>query len=258
MENNRNTILAMALSMLVLVGWMVLVDGPRRAEEQARRAEQQAQQAQTDQTGQTGAGSVPAPGTAGDNVPAPQAPAGTGPDGTATGGQSAAAPGNIPGSAAVTPGQDRADVLAQSQRVKIETPALIGSISLTGGRIDDLLLKKYRETTDPSSPLIELYSPLGTDDPYYAEFGWVARGVKTPAADSLWTSDSDVLTPSQPVTLSWDNDEGLIFRRTISVDDDYKFTLAQSVENTTGEDVTLFPYGLVNRVGQPKVAGFFV
>jgi len=242
----------MALSMLVLVGWILLVDGPRRAAEQQRQAQQQAQ------TQQNGAGSVQAPGApagvpaANGNVPMPQ-------DGGQASVQSDAVPGNIPGSEIVTaPGQSRAAVLASSQRVKIETPALIGSINLTGGRVDDLLLKKYRETTDPKSALIELYSPLGTDDPYYAEFGWVGRGVKAPTAETVWSADQDMLTPDQPVRLSWDNGEGLIFKRTIAVDDDYKFNVTQAVENTTGEAVTLFPYGLVNRIGRPKVAGFFV
>jgi YidC/Oxa1 family membrane protein insertase len=253
MDNNRNTILAMALSMAVLVGWILLVDGPRRAAEQQRQAQQQAQ------TQQGTGGSVQAPGApagAGGNVPLPQDSGQVGAQDSTQGG---AVPGNIPGTEIVaTPGRSRADVLASSQRVTIETPALIGSINLTGGRIDDLLLKKYRETTDPDSPLIQLYSPLGTEDPYYAEFGWVGRDLVAPTAETVWSADRDTLTPGQPVTLSWDNGEGLIFKRAIAIDDNYKFTVTQAVENTSGEAVTLFPYGLVNRIGRPKVAGFFV
>ncbi|HSM40091.1 MAG TPA: membrane protein insertase YidC [Afifellaceae bacterium] len=246
MDNNRNTLLAMALSMAVLFAWIFLVDAPRRAAQQQRQAEIEAQapgtgtaQAPSAQGGDTSAGA---------NVPAPQ------------GGAEGAAPAsNIPGAAVTQPtGQSRAEVVASGERVKIETPSLTGSINLKGGRIDDLLLTKYRETIDPDSPLIELFSPPGSANPYYAEFGWVARGVKTPGTDSLWSADSDVLTPDRPVTLSWDNGEGLVFKRTIAVDRNYKFTLTQSVENNTGDAVTLFPYGLVNRIGRPKTVNFFV
>jgi YidC/Oxa1 family membrane protein insertase len=252
MDNNRNTILAMVLSMAVLVGWIILVDAPRKAAQEQQR---QAQiETQTEQGGDTSTQAPAAPGapsgvpSAGGNVPLPQDGAGTAP-----------AAGNVPGADIVADtGRSRAEILGSTRRVKIETPALSGSINLAGGRIDDLLLTKYRETTDPDSPLIELYSPLGAADPYYAEFGWVARGVNTPKAETVWSADRDVLTPDQPVTLSWDNGEGLTFERTIAVDSDYKFTVSQSVENNSGEAVTLFPYGLVNRVGRPKIAGFFV
>ncbi len=247
MDNNRNTLLAMALSMAVLFAWIFLVDAPRRAAQQQQRQaeiEAQAPGTGTAQTPSTPAGETPAGG----NVPAPQG-----------GAQSGTPAGNIPGAAVTRPtGQSRAEVLASSDRVKIETPSLNGSINLRGGRIDDLLLTKYRETIDPDSPLIELFSPPGSANPYYAEFGWTARGVTTPTADTVWSADGDVLTPDQPVTLSWDNGEGLLFKRTIAVDRDYKFTLNQSVENKTGEAVTLYPYGLVNRAGRPKTANFFV
>ncbi len=249
MDNNtRNTVLAIALSMLVVLGWTVLVDLPRRVDAEKRQAELQAQQ-----TGETAADGVQAPATpAGDaatNVPGAQAVA---QDGTAA---------NIPGTRIQRdPGQSRDDVLATSRRVKIDTPSLTGSINMIGGKIDDLLLTKYRETIDAGSPLITLYSPSGSDNPYYAEFGWVSGGgaVATPNGETVWSADAETLTPAKPVTLSWDNGAGLIFRRTISVDEDYLFTVTQTVENTSTEAVTLFPYGLINRVGRPSVTGFFV
>src|SRR6185437_6461196 len=115
--------------------------------------------------------------------------------------------------------------IAASPRVKIDTPRLTGSISLKGARIDDLSLVKFRETVDPSSPAIVLFSPSRTATPYYAEFGWVpATGstVKLPDQNTMWQQDgSGALTPSHPITLKYDNGEGLIFRRTIAVDDHY-------------------------------------
>ena len=67
----------------------------------------------------------------------------------------------------------REAAIAASPRIKIDTPRLIGSIALKGARIDDLSLVQFRETVDPSSPAIVLYSPSNTAEPYYAEFGWV-------------------------------------------------------------------------------------
>ena len=106
--------------------------------------------------------------------------------------------------------------IAASPRVKIDTPGLIGTISLKGARIDDLSLVKFRETVDPSSPAIELFSPSGTAAPYYAEFGWVAASgsaTKIPDQNTVWQQEgSGSLTPSSPITLKYDNGDGLTFR----------------------------------------------
>jgi len=131
---------------------------------------------------------------------------------------------------------------------------------LTGARIDNLLLTKYRETIDPKSPLITLFSPLGSADPYYAEFGWVAEagGPAVPDAQTEWSNDVSRISADGAVTLRWDNGAGLAFQRIISVDSNYMFTIRQSVTNSTGAPVTLYPYGLVNRHGLPKISGFFI
>src|ERR1019366_10076179 len=125
--------------------------------------------------------------------------------------------------------------IASAPRVKIETPRLIGSISLKGARIDDLSLVQFRDTVDPASPAIVLYSPSGTDSPYYAEFGWVAASgttVKIPDQNTVWQQESiGSLTPSSPVTLKYDNGDGLTFRRTIAIDDRYLFTIKDEVTN---------------------------
>src|SRR4029079_6879095 len=127
------------------------------------------------------------------------------------------------------PVQSRDTAIAASPRVKIETPPIAGSISLKGGRIDDVALVQFRETVDPKSPPIILFSPSGTAEPYYAEFGWVpASGstVRLPDRDTQWQQEgSGDLTPASPVTLKYDNGDGLTFRRTISIDDKYLFTL---------------------------------
>ena len=116
---------------------------------------------------------------------------------------------------------DRASALAASNRVAIDTEDLAGSINLTGARIDDLRLEKYRETVDPASPIITLLSPSGAPGGYYVEHGWApAAGatVTLPDANTVWTLEGDAttLTAATPVTLRYDNGQGLIFRRTIS------------------------------------------
>jgi YidC/Oxa1 family membrane protein insertase len=122
-------------------------------------------------------------------------------------------------------------------------------------------LKGYRETTDPGSPNIVLLSPSGSPEPYYAEWGFVpAPGqiVELPKSDSVWTTDSRQLTADKPVNLTFDNGAGLLFHRTITVDDQYMFSVTQSVENKGTEPVTFYPYELISRHGKPVVSGYAV
>jgi YidC/Oxa1 family membrane protein insertase len=238
--DNRNMILAIVLSIVVLFGWQFLVAGPQMEQAQRRAeiaAQQQAQSAQpAEQTlatpTTTGAGTAATPGT--------QAPA-------------AGGIGSYP---------TREAAIAATPRVKIETPALSGSINLVGARIDDLDLKDYRETVDPTSPIITLLNPSGAPDGYFVEQGFVpadSSGMAVPNGTTQWTADAGaVLTPQSPVTLSWDNGAGLIFHRTIAVDAQYLFTITQTVENHTGTQVSLYPYARIERQGTPKVQNFFV
>jgi YidC/Oxa1 family membrane protein insertase len=260
MDNNRNVLIAISLSFVVLLTWQFFVAGPKiEAERQRKLAEQArieqtvpdaAQAPQTQQPGQ-----IPQTPQTPQTGQVPQAPAvpqvATGTD--------TQIPSAIPGSPE-TATQTRQAALAGAKRVAIETPSLKGSINLTGARIDDLLLTKYRETIDPKSPLIELFSPLGSANPYYAEFGWVAAqgGPAVPNAQTEWSADVSRLSADGTLTLRWDNGAGLAFQRVISVDSNYLFTVRQSVTNSTGAPVTLFPYGLVNRHGLPKISGFFI
>jgi YidC/Oxa1 family membrane protein insertase len=174
----------------------------------------------------------------------------------------AGAPGaNAPGAAAAQASKTVAQAIAGQPVVDIKTPSLHGTISLIGAKFNDLTLAKYRETVDPKSPEVLLLSPAGTAEPYLAEFGWVpaeSGTVKVPGPDTRWNASGGPLTPSHPVTLTWDNGQGLIFSRTISVDQDYMFTVHDDVHNTGDKPVKLLPYGLISRTGTPKVAGYYI
>ncbi|TVQ56661.1 MAG: membrane protein insertase YidC [Rhodobacteraceae bacterium] len=153
--------------------------------------------------------------------------------------------------------------LAAAERIDIRTPKLSGTLSLKGGRIDELSLLAFRETLDPDSPNVELLTPFGAQHPYYAVWGWIptrdAPAGPTPGADTLWSVESgDALSPGRPVTLVWDNGSGLVFRRTMRVDENYMFTIEQSVENLTDRPVTLAPYGIIARHGVPPTIGFYI
>ncbi len=152
--------------------------------------------------------------------------------------------------------------IAAAPRVKIDTPRLTGSISLKGARIDDLSLVQFRETVDPASPAIVLYSPSGTAEPYYAEFGWVRRrrlhGENSRPEHGLAAGRLRQPDATTPVTLKYDNGEGLTFRRTISIDDRYLFTIKDDVSNVGNAPVTLYPFALISRHGTPKVSGYYI
>jgi YidC/Oxa1 family membrane protein insertase len=231
-ESQRNLFLAIGLSLTIILGWDFLVLGPKRKEDAERR--QRIEQTQKQATPPSAA----TPGAASGNANAPVIPGGA--------------------VAALT----RAGALADRPSVKIETPSLTGSIALKGARIDDLVLAKYRETLKPGSANVVLFSPAGTPDAYFAEYGWVpAVGVKavTPGPDSIWSSTSKgALTAEKPVILTFDNGQGLTFRRTIAVDEKYMFTIRDEVENTGAGDVALQPYARINRVGTPAVSGYAV
>ncbi|MFD0937945.1 membrane protein insertase YidC, partial [Methylobacterium trifolii] len=165
--------------------------------------------------------------------------------------------GTVPGTAA-TP-ESREPALARSARIRIETPALSGSVALKGGRIDDVSLKNYHETVSDKSPEIVLFSPTGTATPYYAEFGWVgANSGPLPTGETVWKAEGQTLSPGMPVTLTWDNGAGLLFKRILAVDDKYMFTVRDEVENTGPAAVTLYPYSLVSRWGKPVTQGYYV
>jgi YidC/Oxa1 family membrane protein insertase len=148
---------------------------------------------------------------------------------------------------------------AEGARVAIDTPMLDGSLALKGARLDDLRLKKYRETTDPKSPEIVLLAPKSTDYPYYAEFGWIGANTSVPNDQTVWTQEgAGILSPGHPVSLTWDNGNGLVFTRVIAIDDQYMFTVADSVANKSGTAATLYPFAYVAREGAPKATTSYI
>ena len=147
-------------------------------------------------------------------------------------------------------------------RVDIETARVSGSISLLGGRIDDLSLKDYKVELG-GDEIVSLLSPVGSDAPYYAVYGWAPGGTlapeDVPGANTQWTvEEGDTLTETSPITLAWDNGKGMTFRRTIAIDENYMFSITQSVENNAAEAARMFPYGIVARHGAPEVSRLFV
>ena len=218
-DQNKNLILATVLSFLVILAWFV--GGPMLFP-QWFPAEQAATQANAPTTGTApAAAEAPAPAEV-VSEPTPEAP-----------------------------------------RLTIDTPKLSGSLSLAGSRIDDLSLKTYRETIDPASPEVKLLLPIGQTHPYYAVFGWLAGNgldpVDVPDAKSLWTvTGGATLAPGQPVTLQWQNTKGLTFTRTLSVDDNFMFTVTDKVENKGTAEARLAPYGIVARHGLPKLQNTYV
>jgi YidC/Oxa1 family membrane protein insertase len=223
-DQNKNLILATALSFLVILGWFFFFPPEEAAVDPNATT--------TAVTQSDGTAALP-PATA---TPAP---------------------------APLSVAQSRATALAEDIRIKIETPSLSGSISLTGGRLDDLALSTYRETLKDDSDNVTLLSPVGTESAYYALYGWAPSGTLTydqvPGANTQWSlTEGDILAPGAPITLSWDNGAGMIFNRIFSVDENFMFTVTQKVENATGTAQRVQPYGIVARHGEPEIEGFFI
>jgi YidC/Oxa1 family membrane protein insertase len=152
-------------------------------------------------------------------------------------------------------------VPANVPRVQIQAPQVEGSISLLGARIDDLVLKDYRETTEPNSPLVRLLEPRSQAHPYYVQYGWTApdgETVKVPGNDTTWSASADTLTTAKPIQLTWDNGQGLTFQIGLAIDDHYMFTVSQTVRNATGQPVRLYPWSRIRRDYQPEVSGYYV
>jgi YidC/Oxa1 family membrane protein insertase len=223
MPEQRNLILAIVLSVTIIIAFQYFYELPRIKEAQRQQAQQAEQVTEAPQQASPDA-VAPAPG-----VPA-------------------------------SPEAARTQALATTARVAIDNGVVKGSLALTGGRIDNLVLSNYRQTTAPDSPAVQLLNPPGTPDAYFAEFGWVPtdQAIAVPDRDTTWQADGEAVRPDRPVTLTWDNGAGLRFARTIAVDQHYMFTLTQRVENTGDESVSLHPYGLISRWGTPHTLGFFI
>jgi YidC/Oxa1 family membrane protein insertase len=232
MEKNRNYYLAIVLSVLIVFVWQFFYMGPKMEAQQKIEDTQRAELAKQqklikDKPVVLDAAGQPVPGAEGTNI------------------------------AMV----DRQQALSQAKRVEIDTPALAGSINLTGGRFDDLRLKKYTETVDRKSPTIELLNPGNSKDGYFVELGFTGgtKDIAVPSMTTEWAVAGNAkLTPETPVTLTYTNAAGMTFSREISVDKDYMFTVKDTVKNGGTTDVPLTPYGRIVRYTIPAVAPAYV
>ncbi len=206
-EDTRNMIIALVLAALVMFGWRYYTADERAALEAQQSQQRAAEMQLRDEQAQSNQVAATTP----------QAP------------------------------KTRKDALLTTQRVRINTPELHGSINLKGARFDDLTLASYNQTVEDDSPEVVLLTPRVKGEGYFAEFGWAGAGVTLPDADTVWQTDQNVLNEKQPVTLSWNNGEGLTFEMEVSVDEHYMFTINRRVLNEAGKEVTIAPYSLINR-----------
>ncbi len=237
MDNQRNFLLAAVLSLGVVFAWQALVVQPRIDRERAIAEQQEAAK----KAAEPADGTVK-PATSGDGA-VPAAPSSTSNNA------------GVPGSGETT------KPVAEAARVPLKSGKLEGSINLRGARIDDLKLNEYRETVDKSSPAIKLLKPAANQDGYFAEFGFSPNEAlgKLPGPSTEWKLVSgDTLSASSPITLEFANDKGLTFQRTIALDENYMFTVTDSVRNGGAAPITMQPYGRIARYGEPKIEGIYV
>ncbi len=219
----KNLIAAMSLSLAILIGWQVYFVEPGL---EADRAAYNAAQEQA------------APGTA----PQPNLLSGT------TGTAAQARPAD-------------SQTIDKGRRLVIDAPLVAGSVSTMGARLDDIILSDYSASLDDNAPPIRLLSRFDSESPYFAEFGWAGPGtqqVKLPDAATLWQTDTASLSPQSPVILTYDNGEGLVFERRISINEDYLITVSQSVTSARDDTLTLSPYALIRRKGTPQTQGLYI
>ena len=224
----KNLIAAMSLSLAILIGWQLYFVEPQLEAERAA-AQLAAQQAAEQQPARSG---------------------GLNADGTPT----------LASDAAEAPETDNQDI-DKGTRLVIDGPLIAGSISTMGARLDDIVLTSYFETQEEGSSPIKLLLPFDSEQPYFAEFGWVADGtsdIALPQADTIWTATSSTATPSSPLVLKWDNGDGFIFQREIRIGQDYMITVTDSVSSTAQTAVTLNSYSLIRRHGTPSTDGLYI
>ncbi len=155
---------------------------------------------------------------------------------------------------------ERIEVINETGRVNFDNSKIKGSINLNGGLIDDLILEEFRETLDPTSDLIEFLNPLGSDNAYYLDTGWVSSDstIELPDSTSIWSADKNSIGINDPVKLTWTSDQNITFEKIISLDEDYLFSVDQRVINNSGLSFDLYPYGLSKRQGIPEMQNFFI
>lgn len=228
MGENNNFLFAVILSLGVLLGWQYLVVEPKLQEERA---------AQTDLNEKAALSQEPVIDANG--VPIPSAGSGS----------------------AVVPAIQKSDI-TNSARVNIRSDQFSGSIALLGARFDDLMLERYKVELSDASPSVRLLEPADQDSYWQATFGWVAAAgspLDMPNEKSLWTQiGSNDLTPEQSVTLEYRSRDGLVFTRTIAVDEKFMFSVTDQVRQDGTTSVTLYPFGQISRKSRPVTSNLFV
>jgi len=218
---NRNVIIAVILSTAILIGWSMYFENPDEA--QRKRLEIQGKtETQT-------------------NIQKPETPQTT--------------------KANPTKAISRGEALKEGDRVSIENSNLAGSISLRGAIIDDIVLKNYRETLDKNSKPIVVLSPKKSDEGYFVESGWATTksDIKVPDNNSIWQiKDGKKLTPTTPVTLEWNNREGIIFSKKIEVDNKYLFKITETIRNEKNKTIELFHYSQITKNTKPTTENFYI
>lgn len=240
MENNRNLVLTIVVTMAILFGWQIW-ENYRRTGVLSFTILPTATQT-SPQTGATSNNSTASSGTPDAAINAEQKP-----------NQMSNAPSVLlPAEAAIL----------QSSRVTIENAHIRGSLNLQGARLDDLLLKDYRKELSPTSPAVRLLAPHNAEDGHFAEFGWVKAGQNAtaeaslgtlPDHNSLWQASQTSLKPQQILTLTWVNEVGTKFSQSWQLDDDNMFTVRQEIMAKNGLPIkdNLLIYGRVQQLGIP-------
>ncbi len=218
MDNQRNLLLAVMLSGLLILGWDV---GMRYFYPEA---------AQTASVTDTGS------------------PAQNG---------AAAGTGDIGADAKLAQKVTLQGALASPDRVVIDTPRVAGSINLVGARIDDIVLKDYRETLKKDSGPVRLFAPEGTPGQYFAEFGFVTGGLRQPST-ALWQADGAKLTPETPVTLTRTDAAGVTYTIRFAIDADYMITADQTATNASAAATIIQPFALIKRTSTNATPDQFV
>jgi YidC/Oxa1 family membrane protein insertase len=155
---------------------------------------------------------------------------------------------------------DRDQVLEETVRVIFDNSKIKGSINLEGGFIDDLVLEEYRENLDPTSDFIGFLNPLGSEDAYYLDTGWVSpdSSIELPNNKSKWTADKSAIGINDPVKITWTNSQNITFEKIITLDEHYLFSVDQRVINNSDKSFDLYPFGLSKRQGLPEMQNFFI
>ncbi len=155
----------------------------------------------------------------------------------------------------------RLDSINKSDRIKIENKNIIGSISLEGGLIDDISFKNYKQKVEGGEN-IEFLNPAQTENGFYVESGWTSIGnkIKVPNKNSTWIIEGNkTLTDKTPVTLKWNNNEGVIFKKKIELDDKYLFKISQEIQNNSSNNLELYPYAQITRNKIPAdIQNFYI